>query len=407
MDEPLAFPMHRTNPLDPPPQYRRLRLEHPITTVMLPSGQQAWLVTSHKYVRQLLADPRVSSDREHPNFPYPMRPNATEDRGEPGQFSKSLIGLDPPEHSAARRMVAGEFTVKRLRPLQPDIQGYVDEIIGKLLAAGPPADLVPALSLPVPCMVICEQLGVPYADREFFQARTRKLVSSSTDPKELFDAAQELYGYLDEFTQRREREPADDLIGRLIVNNLQTGVFNHQQLVGMIFLLLLGGYETTANQISLSIVGLLQNSRMLGMLTSDSVMTNKIVEELLRYFTIMDSLFRVAADDIEIDGVTIRKDDGIVLSIGSANRDDNIFDNPDDVDINRGAQHHVAFAHGIHQCLGQNLARMELEIVLHTLFTRVPGLRLATTVERLPFKYDGNLYGIYELPVTWLPVRTV
>jgi cytochrome P450 len=170
----------------------------------------------------------------------------------------------------------------------------------------------------------------------------------------------------------------------------------------MAFLLLLAGHETTANMISLGVVGLLSHPDQLAVITADPSRTPLAVEEMLRYFTIVEMVTaRVATEDVRIGEVTIKADDGVVVSGLSVNWDPAVFENPAELDVTGGARHHIAFGYGPHQCLGQNLARMELQIVFDTLFRRIPNLRLAVPVEEVAFKTDANVYGVYELPVTW------
>ncbi|MFJ7250490.1 cytochrome P450 [Kitasatospora sp. NPDC098652] len=398
------FPMSRGCPLDPAPMYTRLRTERPVTQVALPSGQKAWLVTSYAHVRALVTDPRISSDHHHPNLPLLVPLGLSEEGtqgGESQAMGNTLVGLDPPEHSAPRRMVIAEFTVRRIQELRPRITEIVESCIDDLIAAGPGADLVGTVAVRVPSMVLSELLGVHPPDREFFHTRTSAMLSRASTPEERRTAMIELATFIDGLIREKEQEPTDDVLGRLVVNNRETGVFTHMGLIQMAYLLLVAGNETTANMIALGTTGLLENPEVVAELIADPSRIGRTVEELLRYFTISDVLLRTAREDIEIDGVTIRKDDGVLLGLGSANRDETVFDSPDRLDIHRGARHHMAFGYGIHQCLGQNLARAELEIVFTTLFARLPGLRLAVPVSELPFKQDSNTYGLHELPVTW------
>jgi cytochrome P450 len=396
--EAATFPVPRTCPFEPPPEYRELREEAPISQVTVPNGGKAWVIARHEDVRAVLTDPRFSSNRNDPNFPLLVAgPRlATDD------FNPSLIGMDAPEHGPARRAVVGEFTVRRMEALRPRIQEIVDERIDAILAGPKPADLVEMLSLPVPSLVICEQLGVPYDDHDFFQHCTSRMLSRTTPPEERRDAFMSLRGYLGELVTRKEADPSDDLLGRQVLKQREDGNEDHKALVGMAFLLLLAGHETTANMISLSVVALLENPEQLEAIKNDPTKTLPAVEELLRYFTIADTATaRVATQDVEIGGVTIKAGDG-VLGLGySANRDPEAFDRPDELDIERGARHHVAFGFGAHQCLGQNLARMELQIVFDTLFRRIPTLKIAAPIDDLPFKNDAAIFGLHSLPVTW------
>ncbi|MFC0542060.1 cytochrome P450 [Kutzneria chonburiensis] len=398
-----SFPMARECPMHPPAEYREIRAQEPVSRVRMPDGTIAWLVTGHELSRQLLADPRVSSDRLHPNFPLALtteQRKAFQDNNRLN-FRKSMIGLDAPEHGAHRKMLISEFSVRRIASMRPRIQEIVDQCIDDMLAAEQPADLVEHLSLAVPSLVICELLGVPYEQRHGFHEWTRKLISRSTSGAERREAAELLNDFLgDLVTQKEQGEPTDDVIGRLIARNRETPVMTHDEIVGTAILLLIAGHETTANMISLGTVALLENPEQKAQVVADSSLLPSAIEEMLRYFTIVESATaRVATADIELGGVTIRKDQGVIVSGLAADWDSDVFENPEQLDFHRGARHHVAFGYGVHQCLGQNLARLELEIVFETLFRRVPTLALAVPAADLPYKDDAGIYGIYRVPV--------
>ncbi|MBO0802892.1 MAG: cytochrome P450 [Nocardiopsaceae bacterium] len=395
--EQATIPITRTCPFAPVEEHVRLRKEAPISRVRLPGGSEAWALTRHEDIRAMLTDSRFSSDRSHPSFPRIFT-----ERLVLRSATRSMIAMDEPEHGTARRAVTGEFTVKRLAALRPRIQQIVDEHIDAMLAGPRPADLVGALSLPVPSQVICELLGVPYADHDFFQQRSGTLLRRTAPLAERERARNELESYLDDLVTRKEAEPTDDLLGRQVRKRRENGTEDHDALVGLAVLLLIAGHETTANMISLGTLTLLENPGQLALIREDPGKVDSAVEELLRYFTIAEiATSRFAIQDAEIGGVLIRAGEGVIGLSNTANRDPEVFDNPDELDIERGARHHIAFGYGVHQCLGQNLARTELRIVFDTLFTRVPSLSLAAPVDRLPFKTDGSIYGLYELPVTW------
>ncbi|WP_285681076.1 cytochrome P450 [Actinoplanes sp. NBRC 103695] len=397
----VAFPVARGCPFAEPAEYSQVREQTPISKVRLQGGTEAWWVSQYAEGRAILADRRFSSDRRRDNFPIPGADKQLRERFR--RQAPSLIGMDGAEHAAERRALIGEFTVKRLAALQPRIQQIVDGFIDDLLATRQhPVDLVRTLSLPVPSLVICELLGVPYADHDFFQSRTALLISRRTPEPERARAVDELRGYLGELITRKESEPGDDLFSRQIARRREQGALDHPGLVSMAFLLLAAGHETTANMISLGVIGLLNHPEQLAALRADPRRTPMAVEELLRYFTIVETATsRVATEDVEIGGVTIPADDGVIVSGLSANWDPSVFAAPADLDIERGARHHIAFGYGPHQCLGQNLARLELQIVFDTLFRRVPTLRLAVPVDEIKLKSDAPIYGAYELPVTW------
>lgn len=396
------FPMQRTCPFDPPQEYAQLRTEQPVSQVRAPTGQVAWLVTRYDDIRMLLTDPRVSADRRHPNMP--LTEEVTEQtRRNIAEVGRSLIGLDRPEHGPRRRMLMAEFTVRRMAALRPHIQHTVDELIDTMLAGGErEVDLLTALALPTPTRTLCELLGLPYTARDIIQRSANAQLRRSVSATERQRTSAELRAYVDQVITQKEAAPTDeDLLGRLVLSNRQTGLYDHQQLAGLTMLLLVAGHETTASMIALGVTGLLQQPERIPEIVADQTAAATAVEELLRYFTVVDALPRVASADIEVGGVTIRAGDGMLLSFTSANWDDDAFPDAATLDLNRPARKHLAFGYGIHQCIGQNLAREELQIVFRTLFTRIPTLRLAADLDDLPFKKDSNIYGLDALPVTW------
>jgi cytochrome P450 len=312
--------------------------------------------------------------------------------------------MDDPDHARLRRMVMGTFAIRRVEALRPSIQRIVDERIDALLAGPRPVDLVEAFALPVPSLVICRLLGVPYADHDFFQRRTRLLVVRDQAVDRVTAAVDELTEYLDGVIASKLAKPADDVLSRLAVEHVATGDLSRREAALMAVLLLIAGHETTANMIALGTLTLLEHPDQLAAIrdTDDPALIAGAVEELLRYLTIAHSgRRRIALEDIEIDGHTIHASDGIVLAADAANRDERSFPDPDRLDVHRDARGHVAFGFGVHQCLGQPLARVELQVAYGTLYRRIPGLRLAVPLEQIRFKHDSNVYGVYELPVTW------
>ena len=400
-----SFPMARECPMHPPTQYREMSQSEPVSRVRMPDDQLAWLVTSHELGRKILADPRASSDRTHPAFPLALSAEARKLFQEDDRqgIRRSMIGLDAPDHGAHRKMLISEFSVRRVAALRPRIQEIVDECVDDLLAASQPADLVELVSLAVPSMVICELLGVPYEQRHGFHHWTKQLISRNTPVPERRAAGDALRDFLDGLvTDKENGEPGDDVLGRLIQRNRETKVMTHEELVANAVLLLIAGHETTANMISLGTVALLENPEQKAQVTADSSLLPGAIEEMLRYFTIVETATaRVATEDIELGDVVIGKDEGILVAGLAANWDESVFEHPDELDFHRGARHHVAFGYGVHQCLGQNLARVELEIVFETLFRRVPSLRLAVPAAELPYKTDAGIYGIHKVPVNF------
>ena len=385
------YPQARTCPYQPSPGYDQLREGPPLKRVTLYNGNTAWAVTGHAEARQLLADPRVSSERQRDGFPI------TSDRFEAfRQQPPTFITMDDPEHNRIRRMLISEFTVRRFKELKPRIQEAIDHAIDDLLAAGPPADLVTHFSLPIPSMVICHMLGVPYADHDFFQQRSRALLQGAAD--EVGPAREELMDYLDKLAE----DPPSGLIARLKEDQVATGNLTQRALAQNALILLVAGHETTASVLSLAVITLLDHPEQLALLRSDTSVMPAAVEELLRYLSIVDSgPARIAKEDIEIGGVTISAGEGVLITSSIANRDPEAFPEPDTFDISRSARHHVAFGYGVHQCLGQNLARMEIELALPALFERVPNIRLAVPVADLELRPANTIQGVNTLPVTW------
>jgi cytochrome P450 len=385
-------------PFDPPPGLRALQAEGPLTRVRLWDGSTPWLVTGYAEQRALLADARISADGRHPHFPHVGVAQREMRRREP-----SFIGMDDPEHARLRRMVTAAFTIKRVEALRPRIQRIVDDLIDDLLAGPSPVDLVTAFALPVPSMVICELLGVPYADHDFFQANSRILINMGSAPEQVRAARQRLVDYLDGLLGERVADPGDDLLSGL-ARRVDTGELSRHDAALMGVLLLVAGHETTANMIALGTLALLQHPDQLAALraTSDPQLIAGAVEELLRYLTIVHTgRRRVALQDVEIDGRTIRAGEGVILANDTGNRDEAMFADPDRLDVHRDARGHVAFGFGVHACLGQPLARVELQVVYGTLYRRIPTLRLAVELDRIAYKHDGAVYGVYGLPVTW------
>ncbi|MEW2295018.1 cytochrome P450 [Streptomyces sp. NPDC006743] len=391
----VAFPQDRTCPYHPPTGYGPLRETRPLARITLYDGRPAWLVTGHALARELLADPRLSSDRTRDGFPVTTaRLAGVRDR------RTALLGVDDPEHRTQRRMLIPSFTLKRATTMRPRIQGIVDGLLDRMTDQGPPAELVRDFALPVPSMVICELLGVPYADHEFFEEQSRRLLRGP-DVADVLDARDRLEAYLGDLVDRKRKEPGDGVLDDLVQQRLGEGELDRAEVVSLAIILLIAGHETTANMISLGTYTLLQHPDRLAELRADPALLPVAVEELMRMLSIADGLLRQADQDIEVAGTTIKAGDGVIFSTSVINRDRSLYEAPDELDFHRPARHHVAFGFGIHQCLGQNLARTELEIALGSLFARLPGLRLAAPPQEIPFKPGDTIQGMLELPVTW------
>ncbi|MFF5979112.1 cytochrome P450 [Streptomyces olindensis] len=391
------YPMARAAgcPFDPPPDLTARQHEGRLVKVRLWDGSTPWLVTRYEDQRALLLDPRVSADITRPG--YPLQAAGT------GENNASFILMDDPEHARLRRMVTAPFAIRRVEALRPGVQRIVDDLIDEMLAGSGPVDLVEAFALPVPSLVICRMLGVPYEDHDFFQENSRILIKRDAAMEDRGAAHERLIAYLDELMGEKTAHPGDDLLSGL-VERVRSGELTRRESARMGVLLLIAGHETTANMIALGTLALLEHPEQLALLrdTDDPRLVAAAVEELLRYLTIVhNGRRRTALEDIEIGGRTVRAGEGMIMPNDLANRDPAAFPDPDRLDLRRDARRHIAFGFGVHQCLGQPLARMELQVVYGTLYRRIPTLRLAAPVESLPFKHDGSVYGVYELPVTW------
>ncbi|MGX1849801.1 cytochrome P450 [Streptomyces sp. NPDC055299] len=396
---PHGLPMERdAGPFDPPRRITRLREARPVSPMVFPDGHEGWLVTGYEAVRQLMADTRFSSRQDigvlHVPYEVPGMPVSTEPAPQiPGMF----IAMDPPDHGRLRRRLTGAFTVRRMKMLEERIVDITERQLDEMARLSPPVDLVKEFALPVPSLVICELLGVPYADRENFQVNSAKFLVKDQPLDEKMAAYIALTTYLSELVTRKRATPGDDILSDLARHDDLT----IEELTGSAFLLLLAGHETTANMLALGTFALLEHPEQLAELRADPDLLPGAVEELMRYLSVVDVLYRYATEDIELGGETIRKGSTVVVSLLAANRDPLRFDNPDTLDIHRKARGHLSFGHGIHQCLGQQLARIEMRAGFDGLLRRLPTLRLSLPADEVKLRTDMNIYGVHELPVTW------
>ncbi|HET6709280.1 cytochrome P450 [Amycolatopsis sp.] len=398
VDVPHGLPMDRdAGPFDPPRALTRLRDTRPVSPLVFPDGHEGWLVTGYEEVRQMMADTRFSSrlDLDVIHVPYETgMPAATEPSPQiPGMF----VAMDPPDHGRLRRKLTGAFTVKRMKQLEEHIAGIVERQLDHLARLAPPVDLVQEFALPVPSLVICELLGVPYADRDTFQANSAQFMVREQTLEEKMGAYIALNTYLAELVTSKRAEPGEDILSDLARHEELTV----EELTGAAFLMLLAGHETTANMLSLGTFALLENPEQCTELRADAELLPGAVEELLRYLSVADIFFRYATEDLELGGETITKGSTVVVSLLAANHDPRRFENPDTLDIHRNARGLLSFGHGVHQCLGQQLARIEMRAGFEGLLRRFPTLALAVPAEEVKLRTDMNIYGVHELPVTW------
>ena len=391
----IAAPAERgTCPFDPPPAYEQARREHPVARVSLWDGTSSWLLTRHEDVRFVLRDRRFSADASRPGFPFlsAVRKVLNTDR-------RSFIRMDDPDHRRLRRLLTADFMIRKVESLRPQIQQLADDLLDRMTDGRRHADLVADFALPLPSVVICLLLGVPYSRHAFFQERSRVMLYTGSTPAEVEAAQSELIGYLTELTREKRTSPDDGILSRLA----HEGLLSDEDIASMGRLLLVAGHETTANMTSLSVLALLRNpDQMARLRTADHEQIRGAVEELLRYLSIVQGgVARVATEDVVVGETVIGAGEGVLCMLSAANRDEDAFPGGDGLDIGRDARRHLAFGFGVHQCLGQPLARLELQIALATVLRRLPGLRLDVPFEDVRFRHDMVVYGVHALPVAW------
>jgi cytochrome P450 len=407
-DEALAAPLpreffHREDPFTLPPALAALPEQSPVTRATLPSGDPFWLVSGFDEARAVLSDPRFSADRftYHPRFKR-LSPEAREKMVTPQARAGSFINMDPPEHSRYRRLLTGQFTVRRIRQLGERIEEIVTAQLDAMLANGNTADLMAEFAFPVPSLVICEMLGVRYEDRAEFQQRAALLMQMDVPVKEGMENFAALRAFIQRLITDKRENPVDDIISGLIHHAGADPALTDDELVNMTNLLLIAGFETTARMFGLAVFVLLQRPDQLAALRDDPSRIGDAVEELLRYLSVSNTgVFRFPKEDVELGGEHIPAGSTVVISLLAVNWDEQHWPNPEVLDVTRSRGPHLAFGHGVHQCLGQQLARMELTVGYAELLRRLPNLRLAVPAEEVPLRTDMLAYGVQSLPITW------
>lgn len=384
-------------PFAPPPALRAAAAEKPLSRVRIWDGGTPWMITGHAEQRAILSDPRVSMDEKRPGFPHQSAGNAEH----AGSHPQTIFNTDAPEHTRFRRLMTFPFTAKRVEALRPAIQKITDDLVDAMLAGPKPVDLVQALALPLPTLMISELLGVPYEDHEFFQRCSAIAVDRNATAEENVNA--QLGEYLAKLITARIDSPGEGWVSDL-AERVKTGEVTVAEAAQMGVVLLIAGHETSANMIALGTLALLRNPDQLAVFrdSDDPKAIAAAVEEMLRYLSIAHhGLRRIATEDIEIGGEVIRAGEGIIVALPVANWDPDVFPEPERLDLHREARQHHAFGFGIHQCVGQQLARVELQVVYGTLYKRIPTLELAVDLDQIEYKHDMLAYGVPELPVTW------
>ena len=384
-------------PLLPPAEFTEWRETPGLRkAINLFLGEPAWVASRYEDIRAALTDPRLSAK---------TIPEAMIATGKDNDVAVLFPRTDDPEHNRLRRMLTRDFTVRRAKEMAPEIQKLVDGLLDGIIAAGPPCNFVRDFALPVPSLVICLLLGVPYEDHDHFQEHSTGALDTKTTEEQKVASIMAMFGYIYELLERKKREPGDDLLSRLMNDNVANDEMNVATAAMTGFIMLQAGHETTASMIALGTLVLLDHPDVMAQLreSDDPAVSLRIVDELLRYLTIVHSglVDRLALEDIEICGQRVRAGEHVMMNLVAGNFDSAFVDHPEVFDIERNARGHLAFGYGVHQCIGQNLARTELQVALTTVARRLPDLKLAVPVEELNFMNDQAIYRMEELPLTW------
>ncbi|MBO0867240.1 MAG: cytochrome P450 [Micromonosporaceae bacterium] len=395
---PISYPFPASPTIyHPAPELRALLDSRPVAPVSMPDGKTAWLVTRNADVRQVLVDPRFS--RAAASAPEAAQTELSELVGE------SVLGLDPPEHTRIRSLVAKAFTARRVEQLRPRVVALVDDLLDKLEAAPRPVDLVENFSLPLPVQVICEMIGVPPQDRPEFHAWSDAMLGAGDATEE--EKAAAMRGMSDYFAQliaAKRAQPTDDLMSALIAaRDADDDRLSERELVMLGIAMLIGGHETSANQINLCLLTLLHYPEQMKWLSANLDSVGQAVEEMMRFIQLGEGggLPRIAMEEVELGGVRLPAGSAVLPALGLANRDPSVFEDPDRFDLSRKANQHMSFGAGVHHCLGAQLARMEIQEALRGLLRRLPGIRVSVPDDELRFKPGMVLRSLETLPVTW------
>ncbi|MBW0093251.1 cytochrome P450 [Pseudonocardia sp. KRD-184] len=396
---PPVPPLHmQRDRFDPVPELAEVREGAGIRRVQSMFGAPAWLVARHEDVREVLADASRFSNAGGLAMRMPGDTRSEEEKRR--AMAGQMLAADPPDHTRLRRFLTPEFTVRRMRRLEPRIVEIVDEHLDAMERAGSPADLVPSFALPIPSLVICELLGVPYADRDEFQHRTGRQLDLSIPMDERIALQRESRAYMDRLVAGAKADPGEDVLGMLVREHGDE--MTDDELVGIASLLLVAGHETTSNMLGLGTLALLRHPDQLARVRDEPESVDAAVEELMRWLSIVHTgVARTATTEVEIAGQTIAAGELVLCALPTANRDPGFIDDPDVLDVSRGAMGHLAFGHGVHHCLGAPLARMEMRIAFPALLRRFPRLAAAVPFEEVPFRAFHFVYGLHSLHVTW------
>ncbi|MGH8902965.1 MAG: cytochrome P450 family protein [Egibacteraceae bacterium] len=389
----------RSNPY---PIYAYLRTQEPVHRLTLPSGRGLWLITRYDDVEQALRDPRLVKNMRNALAPdqLPRLPD------EAKLILGDMLASDPPEHTRLRALVHKAFTPRLIERLRPRVQQIADELLDAVQDEGR-MDLIDDYAFQLPIIVITELLGVPSEGQHRIREWSNAIIGHDLLEDEPFPVRRRaaltgFNAYLRDLFEHKRAHPRDDLVSGLIVVEEQGDTLSEDELVAMVYLLLVAGHETTVNLIGNGTLALLRHPDQLRLLQADPTLIAPAVEELLRYDGPLEtSTFRYAATDVEVNGTTIPKGEIVLVVLASANRDADRFTDPDRLDITRADNRHLAFGKGIHFCLGAPLARMEGQIAIGTLLRRLPGLRLAVPVDQLEWRPGVLIRSLRAFPVAF------
>jgi cytochrome P450 len=389
---------------DPLAYFGRMREEGPVTQVVLPHGERAWMVTRYAEVRAALADPRLHKDWAGKLTSPDWVPDEVT-----GYLAVHMLNSDPPNHTRLRKLVTKAFTARRVAGLRPRVAAITTSLLDAIEAratapgetgGGETIDLIEAFAFPLPVTVICELLGVPTQDQAQFRRWSNAVVASEGEPGSFRAAGEAMYHYFTKLVAAKRAQPADDLVSALIEARDSGDSLDERELIAMLWLLLIAGHETTTNLIASGTLALLANPAELERLRSDPSLLPGAVEELLRYVSPLNhATDRFTLEPVDIGGVTIPAREWVLCATASANRDSGRFDDPDRLDVKRDAGGHVSFGHGIHYCLGAPLARLEGEVAFGALIERFPSLSLAADPATLRWRPSSLIHGLETLPV--------
>jgi cytochrome P450 len=386
----VQLPFEQDHPLDVAPLLRQLQHDGVVHRVRTAVGDLAWLVTGYEEVRRLLADERLG--RSHPDPAKAARQGESVLSGGPmGNYD-----TEQADNARLRSLLQPHFSPRRMRALRPRVEELTTGLLHDLAGHGPPADLHQMLALPLPIQVICELLGVPYADREQFRAWS-EAVGDVRDRARSEQGMVELFGYGQQLVARKRERPGDDFISRLCAHDL-----GDDEIAMLSMGLLFAGHETTVAAIGMGALCLLANPGQQEALMNDPGRITTAVEEILRApGRGGGGIPRYARTDVEIGEVTVRAGELVLLDIRAANHDPAVFPGPERFDVTRQGPAHLSFGHGGHYCLGAPLARIELQAVFSQLLARFPKMRLAVPVEQLRVRSGALIGGLTKLPVEW------